>query len=115
MNIKFIQIKNTVNLRGEKIIKIKGYYNDNILFDSNIKKIDISLALNESYTSDEARLIIKSRDEFYQIETTLHFDKYMPDPPPNNVIVYDNDFHHRDYNIPDTVFMGLLGSIVTFL
>ena len=37
------QIKNTVNLLGEKIIKIKGYYNDNILFDSNIKKIDISL------------------------------------------------------------------------
>lgn len=115
MNIKFIQIKNTVDLRGERIIKIKGYYNNNILFDSHIKRIDISLALDTLYVSDEGRMIVKSRDEFYQIETTLHFNKEIPDPPPLDIINFDIDFHHRDYNIPDTVFMALVGSIVTVL
>ena len=103
MNIIYYKINGSI----KDCISIEGYYFEQKRhFVCRIEKIKDHNVFRPDFP--ESTIILKSNDNFYSLDIDLYFSEGIP---PGKQITFD----YNNYNIPVTIYMTMIGMIVTVL
>ena len=103
MNIIYYKVDGNI----KDCITIEGYYFEQKRhFVCRIEKIKDHNVFRPDFP--ESTIILKNDDDFYTLDTDLYFSEGIP---PGKQITFEHDEH----NIPVTIYMTMIGMIVTVL
>ena len=103
MNIIYYKVNGSIT----DCISIEGYYFERKRhFVCRIEKIKDHNVFTPDFP--ESTIILKNNDDFYTIDIDLYFSEKIP---PGKQITFD----YNNYNIPVTIYMTMIGMIVTVL
>ena len=103
MNIIYFKVEGSV----KDCITIEGYYvTEKRHFVCRIEKLKNHNIFKPEFR--DSTIILKNDDDFYSIDIDLYFCSSVP---PGKQIIFD----YNNYNIPVTIYMTMIGMIVTVL
>ena len=103
MNIIYYKVNGNI----KECISIEGYYSgEKRHFVCRIEKLKDHNLFRPDFP--DSTIILKNSDDFYSIDIDLYFSITIP---PGKQINFDYDVH----NIPVTIYMTMIGMIVTVL
>ena len=103
MNIIYYKVDGSI----KDCITIEGYYiTEKRHFVCRIEKLKDHNVFTPEFR--DSTIILKNDDDFYSIDTDLYFCSSVP---PGKQITFEHDEH----NIPVTIYMAMIGMIVTVL
>ena len=103
MNIIYYKVHGNI----KDCISIEGYYFEQKRhFVCRIEKIKDHNVFTPDFS--ESTIVLKNNDDFYTIDIDLYFSERIPN---GKQITFD----YNNYNIPVTIYMTMIGMIVTVL
>jgi len=103
MNIIYYKVNGSI----KDCITIEGYYpNEKRHFVCRIEKIKDHNFFTPEFP--ESTIVLKNNNYFYSLYIDLYFSEGIP---PGKKITFD----YNNYNIPVTIYMTMIGMIVTVL